>query len=232
MTPMTNKNIICDSIAVAVDVVIFTVIENDLKVLLIERLVEPKGQWAIPGGFVLKNEDLEAAAKRELSEETGVKDVYLEQLFTFGEPKRDPRGRIISVSYFALVNAETVKIRSGSDAGKVDWFSFNKLPKLAFDHNEIIKYARKRLIWKVEYTNVVYSLLPSHFTLTQLQKAYETIIGHPLDKRNFRRKFLSTGLIKETTAKETGAHRPATLFEFTSRKPTFIRNPFGQFLSK
>lgn len=224
--------IICDTISVAVDVVIFTVIGNDLKVLLIKRLLEPKGMWAIPGGFVLKEEDLDDAAERELFEETGVSNVYLEQLYTFGNPKRDPRGRIISVSYFALVNAEKVSPKSGSDAKDVKWFSVKKIPKLAFDHNQILSYAKKRLAWKLEYTNIVYSLLPRHFSLTQLQKVYEVVLGRKLDKRNFRRKFQSTGLIKPLNIKEGGAHRPAILFEFINKKPEFIKNPFGQFLRR
>lgn len=229
---MAKKKIICSEIAVAVDIIVFTVINNDLKVLLINRIVEPKDIWAVPGGFVLQNESLDDAAKRELLEETGVKDVYLEQLYTFGDPKRDPRGRVISAAYFALVNAEKVSLKSGSDAKEVKWFSIKKIPKLAFDHNEIVDYAKRRLAWKLEYTNVVYSLLPRYFSLTQLQKAYETVVGRELDKRNFRRKFLSTGLIKATTIKEGGAHRPALLYEFTNKKPEFIRNPFGHFLQK
>lgn len=227
---MAKDKIICDTQAVAVDVVIFTVIEGDLKVLLIQRIVRPKDIWAIPGGFVLKNEDLEEAAKRELFEETGVEDVYLEQLYTFGEPTRDPRGRVISVSYFALVDAEKVQLKSGSDAKDVAWFSINDIPDLAFDHNEILKYAKKRLIWKLEYTNVIYSLLPKFFTLTELQRAYEAIIARPLDKRNFRRKFLSTGLILPTGEKEGGAHRPAELYKFRKQEPQYISNPFGKLL--
>jgi len=226
-----KEKIICDSHSVAVDIVIFTVINNSLKVLLIERLLDPKS-WALPGGFVLKNEDLEQAAKRELREEAGISDVYLEQLYTFGDPKRDSRGRVISVAYFALVNAEKVNLRSGSDAKQAKWFSLKELPKLAFDHQNILNYARKRLIWKLEYTNVVYNLLPRFFTLTQLQRAYEAVLGSGLDKRNFRRKFLSTGLIKSTESKEEGAHRPATLYAFVDRSPQFISNPFGQFLKK
>lgn len=227
---MAKDKIICDTQAVAVDVVIFTVIEGDLKVLLIQRIVRPKDIWAIPGGFVLKNEDLEEAAKRELFEETGVEDVYLEQLYTFGEPTRDPRGRVISVSYFALVDAEKVQLKFGSDAKDVAWFSINDIPDLAFDHNEILKYAKKRLIWKLEYTNVIYSLLPKFFTLTELQRAYEAIIARPLDKRNFRRKFLSTGLILPTGEKEGGAHRPAELYKFRKQEPQYISNPFGKLL--
>lgn len=224
-------NIVCDSHSVAVDVVIFSIIENELNVLLVERLLPPKG-WAIPGGFVKKNESLDEAAKRELAEETGVSDVYLEQLYTFGDPKRDPRGRIISVAYFALVESEKVKIKSGSDAKNVAWYPVKNIPNLAFDHNKIINYSKQRLAWKIEYTNVVYGLLPKYFSLTQLQKVYEAIVSRELDKRNFRRKFLNTGLIKQTKIKAGGAHRPAVLYEFVERKPQLIKNPFGQFLTK
>jgi 8-oxo-dGTP diphosphatase len=227
-----TNGIVCDTQAVAVDVVIFTVIESDLKVLLIQRVIKPVDAWAIPGGFVLKDEDLKTAAKRELLEETGVKDVYLEQLYSFGDPKRDPRARVISVAYFALVEPEKVELRFGSDAKDVAWFSMKDIPPLAFDHKEILDYAYQRLIWKLEYTNVVYSLLPRFFTLTQLQQAYETILDHPLDKRNFRRKFIHTGLIVPTGEKEGGAHRPAELYRFVKEKPAFIQNPFGQFLKK
>jgi len=167
-----------------------------------------------------------------LLEETGVKDVYLEQLYSFGDPKRDPRARVISVAYFALVEPEKVELRFGSDAKDVAWFSMKDIPPLAFDHKEILNYAYQRLIWKLEYTNVVYSLLPRFFTLTQLQQVYETILDHPLDKRNFRRKFIHTGLIVPTGEKEGGAHRPAEFYRFVKEKPTFIQNPFGQFLKK
>jgi 8-oxo-dGTP diphosphatase len=226
------KEIVCDSHSVAVDVVIFTVIAEELNVLLIKRAVAPKDIWAIPGGFVLKNESLDVAAIRELKEETGVEKVYLEQLYTFGDPKRDPRGRVISIAFFALVNAAAVNLKSGSDAKEVAWHKLSALPKLAFDHTEIVKYAKKRLIWKLEYTNLAFGLLPKRFSLTDLQKTYEAVLGKSLDKRNFRKKFLTTGLIKATEAKEIGAHRPATLYEFTKQRLEYIKNPFGQFLGK
>lgn len=229
---MAKEEIICDTQAVAVDVVIFTVIEDQLKVLLIKRAIAPKDIWAIPGGFVHKTEGLDAAAERELFEETGVKGVYLEQLYTFGEPKRDPRGRVISVSYFALVDDKQVELKFGSDAKDVGWFAVDDLPELAFDHKAILTYARQRLTWKLEYTNVIYSLLPRFFTLTDLQNAYEAILGYDLDKRNFRRKFLNTGLIVATGEKEIGAHRPAELFKFKKQESQYISNPFGKFLKK
>jgi 8-oxo-dGTP diphosphatase len=205
--------------AVTVDVVIFTVIDNDLKLLLIKRALAPfEGCWALPGGFVRMDESLEDAAKRELFEETGVKNVYLEQLYTFGDPLRDPRKRIITVSYFALVNPKGIRLEPTTDASEAKWFSAHDLPKLAFDHDKIYKYALQRLKWKLEYTTVAFSLLPSKFTLTELQKVYEIILNKKFDKRNFRKKILSLGLIEETreTSKNV-SHRPAKLFSFRKK---------------
>ena len=162
--------------SVTVDIVVFTIINDDLKVLLIKRAVEPfKGEWAIPGGFVRMDESLEEAAKRELQEETNVKNIYLEQLYSFGEPKRDPRGRVITVSYMALINSnnEAIELKATTDSLKAEWYSFNNLPNLAFDHKQILSYAFKRLKWKFEYTTVAFSLLPKKFTLTQLQNIYD-----------------------------------------------------------
>ncbi|MBM3199941.1 NUDIX hydrolase [Candidatus Woesearchaeota archaeon] len=200
--------------SVTVDVILFTVRDNDLKVLLVKRNVDPfKDMWAIPGGFVKIDESLEEAAKRELLEETNVKDVYLEQLYTFGNPKRDPRTRVITVAYFALVNSEKFKLKASTDVKEVNWFSAYDLPDLAFDHKSILDYALKRLRWKLEYTTVAFSLLPEEFTLTDLQKIYEIIFHKELDKRNFRKKIKSLGLVKETTQfKEDVAHRPPKLY--------------------
>ena len=178
--------------SVTVDMVIFTIREGDLKVLLIQRGGHPyKGMWAIPGGFVKMDESLEDGAKRELQEETAVQDVYMEQLYTFGDPGRDPRTRVISVAYFALVEANQVKtIQAGSDAQQAEWFSMYALPPLAFDHAKILDYALTRLRYKLEYTNVAFALLPATFTLTELQHIYEIILHKALDKRNFRKKIL------------------------------------------
>lgn len=205
--------------AVTVDVVIFTVIENDLKVLLIKRSLQPfEGCWALPGGFVRMDESMENAAKRELMEETGVKNVYLEQLYTFGNPGRDPRTRVITVSYFALISPKGIKLESTTDASEAMWFSAYKLPKLAFDHDTIARYALQRLKWKLEYTTVAFSLLPEKFTLGELQKIYETIFNKKFDKRNFRKKILSLGLIEETREKlKNVSHRPAKLYSFRKK---------------
>lgn len=210
---------------VTVDTVIFTVLDNDLKVLLVKRRYAPfQDQWAIPGGFVGMDESLEDAARRELYEETNVKDLYLEQLYTFGAPERDPRGRVISVSYFALISAEHRRLAAQTDSAEVAWFSVYQLPKLAFDHAEIVDYALKRLRYKLDYTSVGFQLLPKKFTLTELQRIYEIILHKKLDKRNFRKKVLSLGLLEplEETKME-GPHRPAKLYAFIEDSHVFLK---------
>ena len=201
--------------SVTADVIIFTLRSGDLQVLLIRRKNPPfQGVWAIPGGFVDLEESLEEAALRELEEETGVRDVYLEQLFTFGDLGRDPRGRTITVAYFALVPATAIHPRAGDDATEARWWSMYHLPPLAFDHADILAYALQRLRCKLEYTAVVFELLPETFVLSELRAAYEVILGETLDKRNFRRKILSAGVIEETGAQRTGEGRPAKLYRF------------------
>ena len=202
--------------SVTVDVVVFSLVHDDLQVLLIRRKNPPfANMWAIPGGFVHINESLEEAAARELAEETGVTDVYTEQLYTFGDPERDPRTRVITVAYFALVPHDAVQHRPGSDSAETAWFSMFNLPKLAFDHAEILDYALTRLRYKLEYTTVGFQLLPDVFTLTELQMAYETILGEKLDKRNFRRKILSAEILEETgQKKKDGEGRPAKLYRY------------------
>ena len=209
---------------VAVDLAIFTVQENDLKVLLVKMKKYPfEKMWAVPGGLIKPNEPLDKAALRELYEKTGIKNVYLEQLYTFGNPKRDPSGRVISVAYFALINTQEIKLKTTKKYSDIKWFSAKNLPVLAYDHREIIDYALLRLRWKLEYTNVAYSLLPRYFTFSQLQKIYEIILGKKLDKRNFRKRMLFLKIVKSTQAKERGeAHRPARLFTFVHRKPEII----------
>jgi 8-oxo-dGTP diphosphatase len=198
---------------VSVDVVIFTLYEDDLHILLIKRKHDPYiHHWAIPGGFVDMGESLEEAARRELEEETGVRDVYLEQLYTFGDVDRDPRGRVVSVAYFALV--ARMAVQGGSDASEARWWSTRALPPLAFDHGDIVKYALKRLRYKLEYSAVGFQLLPDTFTLTELQQCYETVLGEPLDKRNFRRKILQAQVIEEAGMRREGEGRPARLYRF------------------
>ncbi len=201
--------------SVTVDVVIFTLRQEQLQVLLIKRKHWPfEGMWALPGGFVHMDESLEEAARRELEEETGVRDVYLEQLYTFGEPDRDPRTRVITVAYFALVSSDQLKLRAATDAAKVDWFAATDPPRLAFDHADILSYAVTRLRYKLEYSAVGFQLLPDEFTLTDLQSAYETILDEKLDKRNFRRRILQADILEETGFYRVGEHRPAKLYRF------------------
>ena len=201
--------------AVTTDVIIFTLRRGDLQVLLIRRKNPPfQEEWAIPGGFVGIDESLEEAALRELEEETGVRDVYLEQLYTFGDPDRDPRGRTITVAYFALVPAPAIDPRAGSDAVEARWWSMYDLPPLAFDHADILAYALQRLRYKLEYTAAVFELLSQTFSLSDLRAAYEIILGEKLDKRNFRRKILSAEIVKETGEYRTGEGRPARLYRF------------------
>jgi 8-oxo-dGTP diphosphatase len=206
-----------DRPSVTIDVVIFSLIEEELQVLLVQRKYPPfGGLWAIPGGFVHMDESLEEAAARELEEETGVTNVYIEQLYTFGQPDRDPRTRVITVAYFALVPYTDIEHRPGDDAQATAWFPMNALPeKLAFDHAEILDYALTRLRYKLEYTSVGLQLLPDEFTLTDLQHAYEIILGEALDKRNFRRKILSSGILEKTgKKKKDGEGRPAMLYRY------------------
>ncbi len=203
--------------SVTVDVVVFSLMGEELRVLLVRRKLQPyRDRWAIPGGFVHMDESLDEAAQRELEEETGVRDVYLEQLYTFGEPDRDPRTRVITVAYFALVPATAVREPlPGDDAAEARWFPMSDLPELAFDHREILEYALVRLRYKLEYTAVGFQLLPDEFTLSELQRAYEIILGEELDKRNFRRKILAAEIIEETGQKrQEGEGRPAMLYRY------------------
>lgn len=205
----------CERPLVTVDVVIFALRRDDLQVLLVRRRRWPyREMWAIPGGFVELDEALEAAALRKLEEETGLADVYLEQLYTFGAPRRDPRDRVITVAYFAVVPATRIVPRTADDAQHVRWCSVNDLPPLAFDHAEILTYALTRLRYKLEYTAVGFELLPEEFTLTELQTAYEIVLGEGLDKRNFRRKILSAGVIEPSSGYRSGEGRPARLYRY------------------
>jgi 8-oxo-dGTP diphosphatase len=207
-------------VRVAVDLVIFTIRDGALHALLIERALPPfEGRWALPGGFILRGESLADAALRELGEETGVRNVYLEQLYTFGDPDRDPRGRVVSVAYYALISADRTALSAGSDASAARWWPVADHPPLAFDHREILAYAVERLRNKLEYTTVGFQLLPPKFTLTQLQQVYEAILGRPLDKRNFRRKMDLLGILSPLKEwARDGRSRPAQLFTFSAKR--------------
>jgi 8-oxo-dGTP diphosphatase len=200
--------------AVTVDVVIFTIRDRQLKLLLIRRGADPhRGKWALPGGFVQMDESLDEAARRELEEETGVTGVFLEQLYTFGEPKRDPRERVITVAHYALIPSDKLQLRAATDAEAVGWFALDDLPPLAFDHAEIVKVAHQRLVGKLDYSTIALAFMPKRFTLSELQEVYETIRREDIDKRNFRKWVLALGHVEETTEERRGGvHRPARLF--------------------
>lgn len=205
--------------AVTTDIVIFTIRQDELKVLLVKRAHAPfQGEWALPGGFVALDESLEEGARRELAEETGVSGVYLEQLYTFGTPDRDPRERVITVAYYALIPTDEVEIRAATDAEGVSWYGLEELPNLAFDHAEILKAAHQRLVAKLDYSTIAFQFMPKEFTLTELQKVYELILREPIDKRNFRKRILGLRLIRETgKERKSGAHRPAKLYRVIDR---------------
>jgi len=213
-----------DRPSVTTDVLFFTIKDEQLNVLLVKRGSWPfEGMWALPGGFVRMDESLESAAKRELLEECGVKHVYLEQLYTFGDPRRDPRTRVISVAYFALASSSVVANPKSDEIKETGFFPVNDLPNLAFDHKKIVDYGVDRLRNKLGYTNIAFGLLPEMFTLTSMQNVYEIILGHPIDKRNFRKKMLTTGLIESTGKKLSGdAYRPAMLYRFNKRDVVFL----------
>lgn len=215
--------------SLTVDCVVFALDEdNVLKVMLIQRNLSPfKGQWALPGGFVHVDESLEAAARRELQEETGIANVFLEQLYTFGEVERDPRDseallqadRVVTVAYYALVNLWDYRIEAATDASDAAWFPITQLPSLAFDHDKILQVALNQLKFKVRYEPIGFELLPKKFTLSQLQKLYETVLGQTLDKRNFRKKILKMDLLLalDETQKDV-SHRAARYYQFDEQK--------------
>jgi ADP-ribose pyrophosphatase YjhB (NUDIX family) len=206
--------------ALAVDCAVFGLDAGDLKVLLVERRERPfRGAWALPGGFVGMHETVEQAARRELAEETGVGDVYLEQLYTFSDVERDPRERVVSVAHYALVRLGDYKVRAASDARAAAWRPVKQARGLAFDHDGILAVAHERLKGKVRYQPIGFELLPHKFTLSELQRLYETILEQPLDKRNFRKKILAMGLLVELSERQEGvAHRAARLYRFDKRR--------------
>lgn len=206
--------------ALTVDCVVFGLDDEDIKILLIQRGLPPfGGQWALPGGFVHLDETLDEAAQRELGEETGIENIFLEQFYTFGGLDRDPRERVVSVAYYGLVNLWDHHIQSTTDARDAAWFPFRQIPKLPFDHDHIVAMAGDRLQGKVRREPIGFELLPKKFTLTQLQKLYEKILGQPLDKRNFRKKILKMQLLIELDETQNNvSHRAARLYQFDPQK--------------
>ncbi|MEO1233887.1 MAG: NUDIX domain-containing protein [Myxococcota bacterium] len=213
-------------LGVAVDIVLLTVVERRLEVLLTRRDEEPfRGRWSLPGGFVREDESAETAASRELLAKTGVQDVFLEQLYTFSRPNRDPRSRVVSVAYYALAASERAAAAAGSRASA--WLSLgtredgslwvgspDEPAPLAFDHEEILFTALTRIRGKLDYAPIGFQLLPREFTLTELQHVYEAVLGEPMDKRNFRAKVQRSGQVKPLETYRTGSHRPARLYTF------------------
>jgi 8-oxo-dGTP diphosphatase len=208
---------------VAVDVVIYTLQEGKLRSLLVQIKEGPfSGKWAFPGGLVAAKESVDEAAEREVVERTSVRDVYIEQLYTFGKPERDPATRVVSVSYLALVPWPLVRLNPVHKYADIRWFPAHRLPPLAYDHDQVGHLALQRLRAKLQYTNIVYSLLPHEFTLGELQAVYEIILDRPLDRRNFRKKILALGLLKQLKKKRRGTHRPASLYAFNEKRPMII----------
>ena len=204
---------------ITVDVVIFTIRKGKLQVLLVQRSKEPFiNKWAIPGGFVRLSENLDEAAQRLLYEKSNLKDVYLEQIYTFGDPLRYPNSRVITVAYFALIRSENLILKfdkSADNIKEVSWHRVYDLPPLAFDHQKIVEYAAKRLRDDLKYSAIAFQLLPPQFTLTELQKAYEIILNTTLDKRNFRKKMISMNILIELDEySKSKSKRPARLYSF------------------
>ena len=208
-------------IHIAVDAIVFGYDPaTGISVLLVKRKYKPhKGQWALPGGFVEEPESLEKAVERELKEETGIKINYLEQLYTFGKPGRDPRKRVVSVAYYGLVRPDTFEVHASTDAADARWFNFSKLPKLAFDHKKIVSMAIERLRGKITYEPIGFELLDENFPFSDLHQLYATLLDRDIDRRNFKKKILSLGVLEELREKHkrpTG--RPGNLYRFDVKK--------------
>lgn len=219
----SNKSKLIIGPALAVDTMIFAIRDGKLCVLLLQIGTGPyKNKWALPGGIVQINETLDQAAQNVLAKKAGIKGLHLEQLYTFSGIKRDVRGRVVSVAYFALVDSDKFSIVTMDHYIAIEWREISKLPLMAFDHKEMIDYGAGRLRAKIEYSNIVYGLLPKEFTLTEMQSVYEAIIGNPIDKRNFRKKIFSLNILIETNRERTGQkNRPAKLYRFKKRKLVF-----------
>lgn len=205
---------------VATDVVIFTLINSKLHVLLIQMKRDHYlGMWAAPGGLVQKDESLDAASMRHVVDKTGIKKLHIEQLYTFGDPERDPFGRVVSVAYMALLPSDKVSVYTTEEYSAIRWFPVSDMPRLAYDHANIIQKAQNRLISKLAYSNIAYGLLPKQFPLSQLREVYEIILGKKIDKRNFSKKIFTLDIVKETGKYQEGAaHRPSKLYTFKKKK--------------
>ncbi|HUA31983.1 MAG TPA: NUDIX domain-containing protein [Candidatus Binataceae bacterium] len=210
---------------VAVDTVLFAIKDGRLKTYLVELRGGPsRGKWAFPGGLVRAGEMLDEAARRELYDSTRLSEAYLEQLFTFGDPSRDPRAHVVSVAYMALIfDPAAVGAPSSSKYVGGEWFEVGDLPPLAYDHAQMAAYALKRLKSKLEYTNIAYALLPREFTFAEFEDLYAMILGRPLDRRNFRRRVMTMGLLRELPHTRRGPHRPAALYCFAQQSLKFIQ---------
>lgn len=210
------------NIKVSVDAVVFGYTsKNGLSILLIKRKIEPyMHEWALPGGLVKDDESLETAVARELLEETGISINYLEQLYSFGRIDRDPRNRVIAIAYYGLVKPDRFELNASTDASDVRWFNVEKLPQLAFDHREILQVALKRLQSKILYEPIGFELLDKKFPFSELEKLYSTVLGRPVDRRNFKKKILRFGFLEETPEKQQleGAGRPGNLYQFNEKK--------------
>lgn len=206
-----------EGLLVATDCIIFGFDGKEIKVLLIKRESDPeKGKWSLVGGFVNRNESVDAAASRILKNLTGLTEVYMEQLYCFGDVNRDTGGRVISIAYYALINIEDYNQLSA--AHETQWFALSKIPSLIFDHKQMVDLARERLQQKVTNQPVVFEMLPDRFTLPQLQSLYETIFETPLDKRNFTRKILETGFLKKLNQKEKESSRKGAFYYVFDKK--------------
>ncbi|MBI4257133.1 NUDIX hydrolase [Candidatus Uhrbacteria bacterium] len=222
---MVKHHASTQNIKIAVDAAMVTIREGDLHALLIQMKKSPfEGLWALPGGLLEEDEPTLKAATRILKTQTGVTDVFLEQLATFDDVDRDPAGRVVSVAYYALLSDQNLDLKTTEKYSDVRWWPIRKLPTLAYDHKQVVQEAIQRIAAKIQYTNIVWSLLPKEFTLTQLQHVYEIILRKNLDKRNFRKRIHDLKLIKPTGKTRTGmAHRPAALYQFKHRKLEYVQ---------
>ena len=212
---------IIQNVKVAVDAVVFGYSNNQIQILLIQQKFGiKKDRWALPGGFIKDDESLDEAVLRELKEETGIKANYLEQLYTFGAVNRDIRLRVVAIAYLALINPQNYTLKADTDAKDAQWFDISNLPNLAYDHQDILQKGIDRLRTKINYQPIGFELLNKKFPFSDLENLYQTILNRKIDRRNFRKKILSFGILKETNEMyaKSGSGRPAKLFQFNKAK--------------